>query len=78
MNGEDFFGRYLNRAFGGFRTMNRCDAAISRLSCDLDGNIYPCSAATCDPIFILRTDLKSRTLKLGFSFYSSSNAPVYN
>ena len=58
MNGEDFFGRYLNRAFGGFRTMNRCDAAISRLSCDLDGNIYPCSAATCDPIFILRTDLK--------------------
>lgn len=58
MNGEDFFGRYLNKAFGGFRTMNRCDASISRFSCDLDGNIYPCSAATCDSIFILKERLK--------------------
>lgn len=57
MNGEDFFGRYLNRAFGGFRTMNRCDAAISRFSCDLDGNVYPCSSATCDSMFALKNNL---------------------
>lgn len=38
--------------------MNRCDASISRFSCDLDGNIYPCSAATCDSIFVLKERLK--------------------
>lgn len=46
MNGDDFFGRYLCRAFGKQITINRCDAEISRFALDLDGNIYGCPAMT--------------------------------
>lgn len=42
MNGEDAFGRFLNRAFGGFLAPIRCDAGISRFSRDVDGNYYAC------------------------------------
>lgn len=63
MNGEDFFGRYLCKVFGGFRTLNRCDAGISRFSCDLDGNIYPCSAASSDKSFSLSGNLKEDSRK---------------
>lgn len=44
MNGDDFFGRYLNRAFGRQMVLNRCDAGISRFSVDIDGKIYGCPA----------------------------------
>lgn len=44
MNGEDYFGRYLVRAFGTMRTLTRCDASIARFALDIDGKEYPCPA----------------------------------
>jgi radical SAM protein with 4Fe4S-binding SPASM domain len=49
MNGEDFFGRFLCREFGEMRTINRCDAGITRFACNLDGSIYPCPSCSCIP-----------------------------
>ena len=46
MNGDDYFGRYLNRAFGRNITINRCDAGISRFALDVDGRIYGCPASS--------------------------------
>ena len=46
MNGDDYFGRFLCRAFGGQVVLNRCDGGVSRFSVDLDGSIYRCPAAT--------------------------------
>ena len=46
MNGDDYFGRFLCRAFGGQIVINRCDGGISRFCIDEDGKTYPCPAAT--------------------------------
>ena len=43
MNGDDVFGRYLYLAFGNYRTLNRCDSFISRISY-FNGRLYGCSA----------------------------------
>lgn len=48
MNGEDYFGRFLNRAFGGIRVIRRCDAGVSKFYASLDGKIYPCPAASLE------------------------------
>ncbi len=44
MNGDDYFGRFLCRAFGGQIVLNRCDGGISRFSIDTNGAIYACPA----------------------------------
>lgn len=51
MNGEDYFGRYLNRAIGGFRTPIRCDAGISRFAFDVEGRLYSCPGMSADVSF---------------------------
>ncbi len=63
MNGEDYFGRFLSRAITKQRTLNRCDGGISRFSIDIDGNIYPCSAATCVSKMKIEEDLKEFSFK---------------
>lgn len=55
MNGDDYFGRYLCRAFGKQITINRCDAGISRFALDLDGNIYGCPAMTMNKELSIQT-----------------------
>jgi len=52
MNGEDFLGRYLNRAFGGFRVNKRCDAGTSRVFVGMDDADYVCPAASCESLTI--------------------------
>lgn len=39
INGDDFYGKFLYRAFGNFRTLNRCDQFISRF-CYVKNNFY--------------------------------------
>ncbi len=46
MNGDDYFGRYLNKAFGNQITINRCDSSIVRFTIDVDGKIYGCPASS--------------------------------
>ncbi|MCI2111557.1 MAG: hypothetical protein LKK13_04360 [Bacilli bacterium] len=48
MNGDDLFGRYLNRMFCNQRTINRCDAGISRFTFDIGGGAYPCPSCSFD------------------------------
>ncbi len=48
MNGEDFFGRQLTRAFGGLRVLRRCDAGISRIYVGMGGKDYICPAAASE------------------------------
>lgn len=43
LNGDDFFGRFICLAIDGKFAANRCDAAISRFSLDVDGKIYGCA-----------------------------------
>ena len=45
MNGDDWFGRFLCKAFGKQKTINRCDAGIARFAVGINGDIYPCSAS---------------------------------
>lgn len=49
MNGEDYFGRFLCRAFNNIRVVSRCDASIARFALDIDGLVYPCPALTTFP-----------------------------
>ena len=44
LNGEDYLGKYIYRCLLNFRTLNRCDAGISRFSIDYNGEIYDCPA----------------------------------
>lgn len=70
MNGDDYFGRFLCRAFGGQITINRCDGGIARFSVDDDGAIYPCSAAAKTNLAIsidLRESAAEMTKKQGLS-----------
>jgi len=46
MNGEDYFGRFLCRAFGNQRVFNRCDGGSTRFAYDIDGHVYPCPASS--------------------------------
>ena len=46
MNGDDYFGRFLCRAFGEQIVINRCDGGITRFCVEADGRIYPCPAAS--------------------------------
>ncbi len=57
MNGDDWFGRFLCRAFGNQITMNRCDGGITRFSTDKTGIFFPCSAAI-EPVFALSKNLR--------------------
>jgi len=46
INGDDYFGKFIYRAFLEIRTLNRCDSRISRFCFDCFGNIYGCAPAT--------------------------------
>lgn len=58
MNGDDYFGRFLCRAFGNQIVINRCDGGITRFSVDLDGSIYPCAPASEVPSMSIGSDLR--------------------
>ena len=45
LNGNDYFGKFILRAFSGQRCLVRCDAGLSRFTLDTDGSIYICPAA---------------------------------
>lgn len=44
LNGEDYFGKFIYRCLMNSRTLNRCDAGISRFAINSDGEIYDCPA----------------------------------
>jgi len=46
INGDDYFGKFIYRAFLESRTLNRCDSRISRFCFDCYGHIYGCAPAT--------------------------------
>lgn len=56
INGDDYFGRYLYKMFGNFRTLNRCDAGISRFSFVKDDLFCGCSAQSIDQKFYYNKD----------------------
>lgn len=43
LNGDDYFGKFLKRCLLDERTVNRCDAGISRFALNDDGRVYACS-----------------------------------
>ena len=45
LNGEDYFGKFIQRVFLGQKTNLRCDAGVSRFFLSSDKNIYICPAA---------------------------------
>lgn len=44
MNGDDYFGKYLNRSFANSRVVTRCDACITRFAVDINGLVSGCPA----------------------------------
>ena len=44
LNGDDYFGKYIYRCLINSRTLNRCDAGISRFTINNDGKIFECPA----------------------------------
>lgn len=59
MNGDDFFGRYLVRAFGKNVVLNRCDAGITKFTFDVDENIYGCPALSVYKELSIKDDLNN-------------------
>lgn len=49
LNGDDYFGKFIYRAFMGVKTLNRCDSGISRFCYDIDGTLYGCPPAKVYP-----------------------------
>lgn len=45
LNGNDYFGKFIIRAFLGTRCIVRCDAGLSRFTLDTDGSIFGCPSA---------------------------------
>lgn len=43
LNGDDYFGKFMYRCLMNYRTLNRCDAGVSRFAVDGDGKIYNCA-----------------------------------
>lgn len=75
MNGDDYFGRFLCRAFGGQITINRCDGGIARFSVDNDGTIYPCSAAVKTELIIAKDPRESSDAMIRKQSLSCENCP---
>lgn len=43
LNGDDYFGKFIFRCLMNHKTLNRCDAGITRFAINGDGKIYDCS-----------------------------------
>lgn len=63
LNGDDYFGKFIYRTFLNQRTVNRCDALISRFCVDTDGIIYGCPALSeakgCSELNNIRSNLEA-------------------
>lgn len=44
LNGDDLFGKFIERCFLNVKAISRCDQGIKRLFVDLNGNIFGCPA----------------------------------
>lgn len=44
LNGDDFFGKFIVRAYLHMKCLCRCDAGLGRFAVSMDGSIYPCPA----------------------------------
>lgn len=49
LNGDDFFGKFILRAFLRMKCLCRCDAGMGRVTVSLDGRLYPCPALGAFP-----------------------------
>lgn len=64
LNGDDYFGKFILRAFLNIRVFVRCDAGLSRITLDENGVIYPCPAASSHEKMILGKDFVVETEKI--------------
>lgn len=44
LNGDDYFGKFIIKAFMGGISLNRCDAGAGRIFVDINNNVFPCVA----------------------------------